>query len=403
MKILLSAYACEPDKGSEPGVGWHWAIELVRLGHEVHVLTRANNETAIVEEVSKLKCKNLYFIYYDLPAYLKWWKKGGRGVRTYNLLWQIGAYSVAKEMHKSLNFDLVHHITFGVVRQPSFMGGLNIPFIFGPLGGGEKAPYLLRKSYPIRGKILDFIRDCLNYFIRIDPLMRLTFRKATTIYAKTPESKNVIPECYHDKVKVQLEVGIEPIEKKATSIEVNKDNIFNVLYVGRFLYLKGGHLLLPAFSKALKELPSLKLTMIGNGPEERAWKKIAKAEGIEHVVNWISWVNQKELSAIYDAHDILLFPSLHDSSGNVVLESLAHALPVICLDLGGPSVMVDEKCGCVIETVNKSEDQVSQDLCDSILKLAADGELYSRLKKGALNQSKKYKWSCVVRGVYESK
>ena len=46
MKILVSAYACEPGKGSEPGAGWLWARAAARR-HEVWVLTRANNREAI--------------------------------------------------------------------------------------------------------------------------------------------------------------------------------------------------------------------------------------------------------------------------------------------------------------------------------------------------------------------
>ena len=44
MRILLSAFACAPHSGSEPGVGWHWALELARLGHDVLVLTRARDD-----------------------------------------------------------------------------------------------------------------------------------------------------------------------------------------------------------------------------------------------------------------------------------------------------------------------------------------------------------------------
>ena len=43
-KILLSAYACEPNKGSEPGVGWNWAIQLSKMGHIVKIVTRQNNK-----------------------------------------------------------------------------------------------------------------------------------------------------------------------------------------------------------------------------------------------------------------------------------------------------------------------------------------------------------------------
>ena len=47
LKILLSAYACEPNKGSEPEVGWKWATTLSELGHEVYVITRSNNKETI--------------------------------------------------------------------------------------------------------------------------------------------------------------------------------------------------------------------------------------------------------------------------------------------------------------------------------------------------------------------
>src|SRR5262249_17128782 len=47
-----------------------------------------------------------------------------------------------------------------------------------------------------------------------------------------------------------------------------------------------------------------------------------------------------ELFELYDTHSLLLFPSLHDSGGFVVLEALSHGLPVVCLDLGGPREIV---------------------------------------------------------------
>ena len=53
MKILLSAYACEPNKGSEPEVGWKWATSLSDLGHEVYVITRSNNKNSIEQEIQK--------------------------------------------------------------------------------------------------------------------------------------------------------------------------------------------------------------------------------------------------------------------------------------------------------------------------------------------------------------
>ena len=71
-KILLSAYACEPNVGSEPGVGWNWAIEIKKLGHEILIITRKNNKKVIEKELLTNKILNKKnFYYFDLPKFFK--------------------------------------------------------------------------------------------------------------------------------------------------------------------------------------------------------------------------------------------------------------------------------------------------------------------------------------------
>jgi hypothetical protein len=160
LKILLSAYACEPNKGSEPGVGWNWALELAKQNHRVCVLTRLSNRPSIESALaSSGEVPGLRFVYFDLPGWARWWKKGLRGIYLYYFLWQIGAFLAARELHKQDRFDLVHHVTFVSIRQPSFMGLLGIPFIFGPVGGGENTPWALRRSFPFRGWLWELARD----------------------------------------------------------------------------------------------------------------------------------------------------------------------------------------------------------------------------------------------------
>ena len=155
MRLLLSAYACEPGRGSEPGVGWNWAIELRALGHDVWVLTRANNQGRIEQALESLdRTRRPNFLYFDLPYWLRWWKRGGHGVRLYYYLWQIGVLRVARQAHAIHRFEAVQHLTFGVFRQPSLMGRLGIPFVLGPVGGGEQTPAGLRgldKCFQFRG------------------------------------------------------------------------------------------------------------------------------------------------------------------------------------------------------------------------------------------------------------
>ncbi|BCL60058.1 hypothetical protein DGMP_07510 [Desulfomarina profundi] len=245
--------------------------------------------------------------------------------------------------------------------------------------------------------MLDALRDIFNAFVKIDLFMSYTFAKADKIYVKTPESKRIIPKKFWPKTKVLLEIGIEKNKCYISSMQpLNEAMPFRVLFVGRFIYWKGMHLGIRAFAHLVEKVPCARLTMVGKGSDAGRWRNLSKKIGVDAHVEWIPWMPQDELLQVYSQHDVFLFPSLHDSSGNVVLEAMAHGLPVVCLDLGGPGVMVNETCGRVVETKGMSERKVSQALGDALVELSFDSELYSDLKKGALMRSKEYLWCHVV-------
>src|SRR5919106_4757910 len=89
--ILAIAYACDPSQGSEPGAGWMWSRLLSRLGRTT-VITRKNNREPIEVALSSTpEAPLLDFVYVDLPAWARFWKRGKRGTRVYYLLWQFAA------------------------------------------------------------------------------------------------------------------------------------------------------------------------------------------------------------------------------------------------------------------------------------------------------------------------
>lgn len=402
MKLLLSAYACEPGRGSESGVGWHWALELARRGVETWVMTRTNNREPIEAGLRDLPdLANLHFRYFDLPRWARWWKRGSRGIYLYNLLWQWGAYRKARRLHARNGFDRVHHLTLSGIRQPSFMGGLGIPMVFGPVGGGEEAPWALRHGYGPRGWARDALRSLSNATLRFDPFMRATFRKAHVIYVKTPDSTWVIPRQFHTKVRYELEIGCT--SSRPSRIAEHRDghgSTFRILYVGRFLYLKGMHLGLPAFAELADSHEDARLTMIGAGPDEARWRRLAEKLGVDARITWVPWLAQDELSTFYMKHDAFLFPSLHDSGGTVVLEALTHGLPVLCLDIGGPAATADKGCGRIVATKGRSEAEVSHALAEALRELADDTELRHALRDGALKRADELTWANQVRSVY---
>lgn len=383
LRILLSAYACEPGKGSEPGIGWKWALNLAAAGHEVWVVTRENNRPSIESALRQQPVAGLRFAYYDLPSWARWWKKGGRGVHLYYLLWQWGAFGAARRLCRQTDFDLVHHITFGVFRQPSFMAFLGLPFVFGPLGGGERAPRALRRGFPLGGRLRDALRDVANAVARFDPLMRAVYRRCTVILCKTRETLESIPSRYRGKCRLQLEIGTDYRDLYEQGPQPPEASAgLRVLYVGRLVYMKGLHLGLRAFASLLRRYDDARLTIVGTGPEEPRLRRLAGQLGIAHAVRWVPWLPQREVMAVYPRHDAFLFPSLHDSSGNAVLEALSCGLPVVCLDLGGPGVLVDGSCG--VRVSGSDEDAVTVELSRALQTLADDEILRQRLARGAL-------------------
>jgi glycosyltransferase involved in cell wall biosynthesis len=396
MKVLLSAYACEPNKGGEPGIGWHWVIEAARLGHDVWVLTRANNRHTT--EHASLEMPNLRFVYYDPPRWCAAVKRAGPFLQWYYVVWQLGAYRKAIELHRREKFDLVQHVTIGVFRHPSFMGRLGIPFIVGPVGGGERAPVSLRMDYGMSGFVLDAVRDLANAVAKWNPWLHEACRAARLILVKTPTTGEAFPSRYHHKVKHLIEIGSPDVGDAPAPVRRDRGPRF--LYCGRFLFWKGMQYGLRAFARVLSEIPDARLTMVGGGRDGERWRKLARTLGIDHAVEWRGWIPHDELGALYRGHDVFLFPSLHDSSGSVVLEAMAYGLPVVCFDLGGPGVLVTADSGIVVPTAGRTAEQLVEALAEAMKLPVEQPERLRLLQQGALARARELTWATAVRQVY---
>jgi len=397
MKLLVSAYACEPGKGSEPAVGWNWVQALVRRGYQVHVITRSNNREAIENDAAAHNSA-LTFHYFDLSPRARAWKRRRGGIYLFYLLWQWGAYRLAARLHTGQRFDRVHHVTFASYRQPSFMGRLGIPFIFGPVGGGESMPAALRRGLPLRNRMAEAVRNLGNSLIGFDPLMRSTFSRAQIIACTTAETMARIPARFRGKCVVQPAIGIDDSEIDAFSGEEAPAPHF--LFVARLLYWKGLHLAIRAMAQVRTSLPDARLKIIGTG-EDRAWlESEARAAGVMDLLEWIPSKPHAEIADEYRRSLALVFPSLHDSGGMVVLEALAAGLPVICLDLGGPGTIATSDCGVIVGARRSNEAAIVDALAQAMIRVATDAGFRARLAANAPERARQFTWDRAADHLY---
>lgn len=381
LRVLVSAYACEPNKGSEPGVGWNWVKQIARF-HEVWVITRANNREAIERVLEEEPMPNVHWVYFDLPRWARFWKKGQRGVHLYYYLWQIGAYFVGKRLHREVKFDLVHHVTFVNYWMPSFLVLLSVPFIWGPVGGGESTPIAFYRSFSFRGRMYEYVRNMARWIGEHDPFVKLTARRTWIALATTPETEGRIKRLGCPSVQVLSQVAIldeEIVRLKA--IPMRNSNPFRLVSIGRLLHLKGFHLGIEAFARFQKWFTTSEYWLIGDGPERRNLQRVVQELGIaEKVRFWGNLPRQEVLKRLAEC-DVLVHPSFHDSGGLVCLEAMASGRPVICLDLGGPALQVTEETGFKIPA--HLQEKVIHDMAEAMLKLAKDPELRWRMGEAA--------------------
>jgi len=403
LKVLLSAYACEPGRGSEPGVGWNWVRQIARFA-EVWVITRANNRPAIEQALKNNPLSNVHWVYFDLPRWARFWKRGQRGVHLYYYLWQIGIYFLARRLHREVGFDLVHHVTFVNYWMPSFLALLPVPFIWGPVGGGESAPRAFYRTFSLQGRVYEHLRGLARWMGEHDPFVRMTARRAEFTLATTRETERRLRALGSRRMEVLSQVALAEQEiAYLAAIPMHAGNPFRLLSLGRLLHWKGFHLGLQAFARLVRAFPQSEYWIIGDGPERRNLERLVQRLGIADKVCFFGALPREEALGHLAEVDVLVHPSLHDSGGWVCVEAMAAGRPVICLDLGGPALQVTEETGFKIPA--RTPEQVVEEMAQAMLQLATDGTLRRRMGEAARQRVREvFSWERrgqEIREIYE--
>jgi glycosyltransferase involved in cell wall biosynthesis len=382
MKILLSAYACEPNRGSEPGIGWNMAQAIARQ-HQVWVLTSNTHRAAIEAEMARQPIANLHFAYLDPLGWVYDWSQEGQktlwDAYFHYYFWQIAAYGVGRSLHQTIGFDLTHHVTYLKYQNPSFLSLLPIPFIWGPIGGAESAPRAFWRDFTPKQKLFETLRTCAQISGQWDPLVRLTLRRSALIWAATADTAQCLVGMGAAQVEVVNPLGMHQAElQELCQYPPAPVAPIRFISIGRLLHWKAFHLGLKAFAQA--QLPDAEFWIVGIGPDRERLEALAAELNIVHQVKfWGKLSRPDTLQRLAESH-VLVHPSLHDSGGWVCLEAMAIGRPVLCLDLGGPAVQVGPDSG--IKVPAHHPDQAVHDLAQAITQLATDAELRDRLGKG---------------------
>ncbi|WP_018478616.1 glycosyltransferase family 4 protein [Pontibacter roseus] len=344
MKLLLSAYACEPNRGTELGNGWNWALNTAKLGHEVWCLTTVEGRANIEAEVKKLSLPNLHIVFVEVPKYIDKLFEYHIGFYPHYLYWQQQAYKKAKELDKQIDFDLVHHVTIGSLQLGTALWRLNKPLIFGPAGGGQEAPKAFKKYFYGWWKT-EVIRSGISkLLLQVNPDVRKTMRHASLVLTTNEDTYNMARDNGALNAKMFLDTSLpESFFPQAYPERTPKQEL-QILWVGRLFARKGLPLVLEALSKVRKDVP-FRLTILGDGHMHDMVPGLIAEYGLQGKVDWKGQVPWEEVKRGYTESDLFMFCSLRDSSAAQFLEAMAYGLPVVTLDLHGGKNLVPDNAG----------------------------------------------------------
>lgn len=393
-KVLVIAYACRPGESSERQVGWHWS-RLIQRHHDVTVLTRESHRVHIESWIASKREVGPFpeFIYYDLPKQIARFKKRERGLYLYYALWTLLAVLRCRKMNREGRWQITHFLTFGTLLWPQFAFLMNTRYVLGPVGGGERIPLALRSVFNSTGQLKVLARHLVQKLMALNPLFLANLACADRIFVRTGETLEMIPSRYLHKSELLLETAIDPELPEAP--QEHTAEVLRIVAVGRLIVSKFNPLFLEALAefKANWQRPFL-VTVIGEGPER------ARLEALRDRLDLVEveFVGKKSSEDVYSelrASDIYFSTTMKEAGTWAFFEAIANHLPVVCLKVNGPDMIVGDGCG--IKVPPTCQTAARHGLAEGLLRLAEDPARRAHLARKALAYIEDhYTWDRVV-------
>lgn len=370
--ILISAYSCEPIEGGEAAVGWNIALQIAKR-NQVHIITRSNLQNKIEANYPLDVAENITFHYYDTPRWMRFYKRKERGMHLYYFLWQLGIVPLIFRLRKRIQFDYSMHLTFGNVWLPTFLPCFNIPFIYGPIGGGEGVPRSFLTKMSPYFFCIESLRILMKATAQINPFFLFKAHRSKAILCRTEQTSALFPKRFKHKINYLTDGAIDPdfFEYK---VEYCKNKTIRIVSTSRFIALKNVICIVQALNLVPKEY-DVECVMVGRGPELNKVKQLAKT--CHHKIIFLEHMSRQEVLNQLKQGDIFISPSLRDACNLSLLEAMTVGLPVICLNWSGMAISTDDNCAIRLPVTNP--EQMPKDMAAAIIQLIESPELRKRL------------------------
>jgi glycosyltransferase involved in cell wall biosynthesis len=284
---------------------------------------------------------SLTFIFLDVPSWVRRRLPRWIGRRIAYLVWQRSARGAARRLHKEIDFDVVHHVTFANVWLPVGAVLSGVPFVLGPVGGGPRVALRFWPELGVRGAASEAFRLAAQGAMRIIPSVRKTWRVAGLILVQNRETMDVLPSGLRSKCRIRHNATfVAPLGDAPSNVDEGRGSAHEGLLglcACRLVPWKGVSLAV----RALVALPEWRLLVVGRGPESGRLNVLAKRLGVDARVEFLEWLPRTQLHEVMRRVDVVVVPSLRDDSSFIAAEAHALGVPVAAFAQGGLETLAE--------------------------------------------------------------
>jgi glycosyltransferase involved in cell wall biosynthesis len=411
MKVLVNAYACSPDMGSEPGMGWNWCVHLAKYC-ELHIITEGEFKDNIEKVLPTVEQgKNMHFYYLPIGGddekrskkiRKRCWHQGDWRFYIDYAKWQKRALMQAREICEKQEIDILHQLNMIGFREPSYLWKLSkakgIPLVWGPTNTKDEFPMPYLHGAPFRMKAFMWVKYLLTRIqLRTNYRVRATAKQASCVIAASGDSAKAIRKYWGIDSVVINETGCD------TGIMVAKqtrlDDKFHLLWVGRFIFTKQLALAIKSVAGAFHH--DMILHIVGRGNQD-AYLAEAEKQGIADICMFHGVVNHDEVLKLMGQSDLFFFTSIMEGTSTVVMEAVQNGLPVLCFDTCGMSNVITDDVGMKVPL--STPNQSVKDFAEKIEYLYAHREVLARMSENCKKRAEELSWENKAKqmvGLYE--
>jgi glycosyltransferase involved in cell wall biosynthesis len=402
LRILISSFACGPNWGSEVGMGWNWVIHLAEHCKLI-VITEKGFQMEIEKAVDSLQLKyQPEFHYLDIGERGRelFWKQGTIQFYGHYTQWQKNAYKLAEKLYIEKQVDLIHQLNLTGFREPGYLWKLSekIRVIWGPVGGFSQVPFVYILNFNLKNKIFYLIKNFIHFAqVHYHPRVRKAFKNIDFVFADSSTTKKVVKKVYKVDAILMNETGGN-FEDFYSHDKFCANNKIQLLWVGKMQGRKALPIAIEVVSR-LKDIIPMKLTVVGDGPDEKKCKELVISLGLEGSISFTGKVLNSRVKEMMREQDLLFFTSLNEGTPHVVLEALSNGMPVLCHDICGHGDIVDETCGMKIPMISY---QKSIELfAEKIEYLFTHQEIFTDFTEGAKECVKRNSWQSKAKAMVD--